>query len=411
MASSVQLSFADMEGMPEPPSGSRRTRSDRPTSPSPLASTETAGSRHLQLALELPRPATVPSPDARLNLAEWQAIMQAPMRNKRYRLTNGGDAVFDYLTWKEIEDGAAPRTLDQYERDLSRLCLAHPAVPAERLTADQYRSVIASFPAGSRRRATAVFRDFSRWLYQEGRSDEDAMGRVRYPRSKRQTLIDVFSDDECARLVRQPDRDRPLVRILLEAGLRKSEARRLRLRHLDVEQGRLRVIEGKGRKDRLIPLPPALVDEILALALGEGLGPGDHLWYATKANQFGEACLHRERPIGEATFARWWRACCERAGVAYRSPHVCRHTFATRWLRDGGRLETLARALGHESIRTTNDLYAHLATEDVATDLSRVLAARERRLRDQSAPQTPAQSGSEARTGFEPVYEALQASA
>ncbi|MGH3042933.1 MAG: hypothetical protein ACRDNG_14570 [Gaiellaceae bacterium] len=126
-----------------------------------------------------------------MNLAEWQAIMQAPMRNKRYRLTNAGDAVFDYLTWKEIEDGAAPRTLDQYERDLSRLCLAHPAVPAERLTADQYRSVIAAFPAGSRRRATAVFRDFSRWLYQEGRSDEDAMGRVRYPRTKRQAVIDV----------------------------------------------------------------------------------------------------------------------------------------------------------------------------------------------------------------------------
>ena len=43
--------------------------------------------------------------------------------------------------------------------------------------------------------------------------------------------------------------------------------------------------------------------------------------------------------------------------------------------------------------------------------LARVFAARERRLRNQSAPQDPARSGPEARTGFEPVYEALQASA
>ncbi|MGH3042932.1 MAG: hypothetical protein ACRDNG_14565 [Gaiellaceae bacterium] len=55
--------------------------------------------------------------------------------------------------------------------------------------------------------------------------------------------------------------------------MRKAEARRLLLRHLDVEQGRLGIIEGKGRKDRLIPLPPELVDEILMLAVSESLGP------------------------------------------------------------------------------------------------------------------------------------------
>ncbi len=42
-------------------------------------------------------------------------------------------------------------------------------------------------------------------------------------------------------------------------------------------------------------------------------------------------------------------------------------------------MDTLAKALGHASIRTTVDLYAHLATEDVAADLARVIAARETR--------------------------------
>jgi len=74
-------------------------------------------------------------------------------------------------------------------------------------------------------------------------------------------------------------------------------------------------------------------------------------------------------------------------------------------------MEMLAKALGHASIPTTVDLYAHLATEDVAADLARVIAARETRLRHQSAAQTRINKREEAPSGFEPLYEALQASA
>ena len=357
---------------------------------------------------ETPKTASTPE---RLTLDHRAAMIEAPVRDKRYRLTAVGRVVAEYLAWKEIEDGAALRTLDQYERDLSRLCLDNPRVEVQVLTADEYRRAIASYPQGSRRRVTAVYRDFSRWLYQESRVDLDIMGRVRYPRTKRQTVIDVFSEAECIRLLQQLDRDRALIRLLLEAGLRKGEARRLQFRHVDVEQSRLIVLEGKGAKDRVIPIPPDLVEQLVTLAIREGIRPDEHLWYATRTNQHDDPRLHRERPIGEATFARWWRSCCERARVAYRNPHTCRHTFATRWLRDGGRMDTLAKALGHASIRTTVDLYAHLATEDVAADLARVIAAREARLRNQSDAQNRINNPLEARSGFEPLYEALQASA
>ena len=268
--------------------------------------------------------------------------------------------------------------------------------------------MIASFPPRSRKRVTAVYRDFSRWLYQQGRADHDVMGRARYPRAKRQSAIDVFSEAECVRLLQQPNRDRPLVRLLLEAGLRKGEARRLKLLNVDVEQSRLVVLEGKGGKDRMIPIAADLVEELLGLAIRDGIKPDEHLWYVTRANQ-SSVTLHRERPIGEATFARWWGACCERARVPYRNPHVCRHTYATRWLRDGGRMDTLAKALGHSSIRTTVDLYAHLATEDVAADLARVMAARESRLRNQSVPQTRMNKRVEAPSGLEPLNACVRA--
>jgi integrase len=74
--------------------------------------------------------------------------------------------------------------------------------------------------------------------------------------------------------------------------------------------------------------------------------------------------------IADGTFHRWWCRCIEAAGVRYRNPHVTRHTFATNWLRRGGRLETLSLVMGHASIRTTFDLYGHLDTRDAEADLA-----------------------------------------
>src|SRR5439155_1657281 len=81
-------------------------------------------------------------------------------------------------------------------------------------------------------------------------------------------------------------------------------------------------------------------------------------------------------PFGQTSFTRWWGNCLDLAGVRRnakpreRNPHIARHTFATEWLRRGGRLEVLSGELGHESIKTTFDLYAHLDTRDVLVDLA-----------------------------------------
>ena len=65
---------------------------------------------------------------------------------------------------------------------------------------------------------------------------------------------------------------------------------------------------------------------------------------------------------------------CDEAGVRYRNAHVCRHTYATRLLKAGMSMTAVSRLLGHASIRTTIDEYAHLAVEDLAAELERVLA-------------------------------------
>jgi hypothetical protein len=113
------------------------------------------------------------------------------------------------------------------------------------------------------------------------------------------------------------------------------------------------------------------------------------------------------RVIGEGTFHRWWGRCIETAGVRYPNPHVTRHTFATNWLRRGGRLETLSQTMGHASIRTTFDLYAHLDTRDAEADMAIVFGE----ISPGGPREIAAKGGIKAPTRIELVYEALQASA
>jgi hypothetical protein len=131
-----------------------------------------------------------------LTLRELESMLREPVRDKRYLETQLGPVVTAYLSWKENEAGAAARTLDQYERDLARMCVMLASRTVHEVTTDDLRAVRDSFPKGSRKRVTAALRDFWRWLYQEGHIDRDPMARVRYPKRESQTVLDVFTAEE-----------------------------------------------------------------------------------------------------------------------------------------------------------------------------------------------------------------------
>ena len=106
--------------------------------------------------------------------------------------------------------------------------------------------------------------------------------------------------------------------------------RQIRVTHVDLESRTLHV-HGKGRRDRLIPLPHRVVHTVAELAVLDGLQHDDFLWYRQKANAHSSRVL-RERPIVYSGFHRWWTRSLEGAGVAYKKPHTTRHTFATKYL-------------------------------------------------------------------------------
>jgi integrase/recombinase XerD len=288
-----------------------------------------------------------------------------PLRDKSYRDTALGADVVAWLSWLEL-GGAAERTLDQYERDLSVLCHLYPTKGLGDLTDFELGAAVRRFPPASRRVRKAAFDSFYRWAIRTRRIDKNPMGLLPAVKRRPQRYIDVFSETELDDLVALPLVDSVLMLLLADAGLRKSEACALQVRRLKVDTAEVVVLGGKGGKDRLVPMTGRLRQAVEEFLLFERLDPQAHLWYSRP----GGGKVSRARPLGAGSFDRWWRRCLETAGVRYRNPHTARHTFATRWLRRGGRLETLSIAMGHASIRTTFDLYGHLDTSDVAADMA-----------------------------------------
>jgi integrase len=323
--------------------------------------------------------------EPRFTLEDVWRILGDPTSDDRYLDTQLGEAVAAYLSWKENEDGAATETIRSYRYDLARFAVANPDVAAADLTPDHFRRVIALYPAGSRYKVTAVYKDFGKWLYEEERTDTNPVGRLRYPKRQKPPITDLFTAEEKAAIVAAQEniRDRTCVLLLLRAGLRKGELVQLRVRDIDLVERLVLVRRGKGGKARRVPIRGSVVRALDEFMLTEIPGIGrepesdDHILYrATSKNRYGKA--DPKKPMAPSTAHRWWYRCLERAGIvdldvtAGRRMHSTRHTYATDLGRaTGWNLVAVQKNLGHSSIKLTADTYSQFAYEDqeLAVDL------------------------------------------
>jgi site-specific recombinase XerD len=206
-------------------------------------------------------------------------VLASRIRDHSYRETALGQDVVNFLHWKEL-GGAAPATLDQYERDLSRGCLMYPDHDVTTLTDAELMRVIRSFPPKSRRVRKAAYDSFFRWAVKTRRIEKNPMDLLPDIRRAPQKVIDVFSDTEIDDLMSLPLIDSALMSILIEGGLRKSEASNLQVRRIRLDEPpSIVVMAGKGGKDRLVPMNAPLQQAVNELLLMEHLEPEDYLWY------------------------------------------------------------------------------------------------------------------------------------
>ena len=160
--------------------------------------------------------------------------------------------------------------------------------------------------------------------------------------------------------INQPDtttpeglRDRAILEVLYSSGIRRSELIRLKLYEVDTVRGTLMIRQGKGRKDRFIPLGAracAWVSRYLAEVRPELLAGDSDVLFLT---DYGEP-FEKNRLSDQVT--RHMRA----AGIAQGACHAFRHAMATHMLEAGADIRYIQAILGHSELNTTQ-IYTHVA--------------------------------------------------
>jgi integrase/recombinase XerD len=177
-----------------------------------------------------------------------------------------------------------------------------------------------------------------------------------YPREE-ERLPTILSLDEVARLINAGGNlfRRALLMTLYGTGMRRSEVVRLKVSDIDSERMIIRVVQGKGGKDRDLPLSLELLATLRAY------------WRWRKPKEYLFPCHgSRKGPDKPASDKTVWHACrdaARRAGLTkHVTPHTLRHSWATHLLEAGTDLRTIQMMLGHGDLETTAR-YIHLSQE------------------------------------------------
>ena len=175
-----------------------------------------------------------------------------------------------------------------------------------------------------------------------------------YPKHRRRLPV-VLSPEEVQRLIAGAKNlyHRTLLLTLYGAGLRRSELCHLKVRDIDSSRMVLRVEQGKGGRDREVPLSPTLL-----AALREyyrWMRPQTYLFPGTRNGWRADAPI-TARVIWDAV-----RLATRKAGIdKHVTPHTLRHSYATHLLEAGADLRTIQVLLGHADLSHTT-VYLHLS--------------------------------------------------
>jgi site-specific recombinase XerD len=190
-----------------------------------------------------------------------------------------------------------------------------------------------------------------RFLYQVTLQRPEMIPHLPFPRQEKR-LPTVLSEEEVTRFfqaVSHP-RDRVVLLTMYAAGLRVSEALRLKPADIDSDRMLIHVQQGKGKKDRMVMLSPTLLEELRLYVRWAR----PHHWLFPG--------MDPTQPLCNRALQRTCRLTGERAQITKRvTPHVLRHSFATHLLDAGTDLRVIQTLLGHRRL-TTTAIYTHVST-------------------------------------------------
>ncbi len=282
-------------------------------------------------------------------------------------ITDINDVKQRFLGHLTLEKGMSDNTAQAYSDDVDKLVryFADAGVGIEHATTDDLERFVCTLQdvgiqPRSQARIISGVKGFYKFLRMEGYMDNDPTELLLTPKIGRH-LPEVLTVEEIDRMIdcidmskAEGQRNRAIIETLYGCGLRVSELVTLQLSQLFIEEGYV-VIQGKGNKQRLVPISPVAIEQI-TLYLEQ-----------TRSHQVAkrgsEDILFLNRRGAMLTRQMIFhiiKQLCELAGIRkIISPHTLRHSFATHLLEGGANLRAIQQMLGHESI-TTTEIYVHI---------------------------------------------------
>lgn len=211
----------------------------------------------------------------------------------------------------------------------------------------------------SQARRLSALKSFFKWLMMEGMIEENPCDMTDAPKLGTY-LPDVLSVEEVEAVMEAIDtsthlglRDRAIIETLYGCGLRVSEAVGLRISNLYLDEGFIKV-QGKGSKERLVPIGDMASDAIMAYLEVRKNFPYDR-------NNDDVLFLNRYgKSLSRVSMFKTVKTAVLLAGIRKEvSPHTFRHSFATHLVENGADLRVVQEMLGHENI-TTTEIYTHI---------------------------------------------------
>lgn len=237
----------------------------------------------------------------------------------------------------------SPNTIDAYLRQVSRFARHFKRSPAE-LGPEEVRDY--QLHLTQRRMSFTTINQAAcalRFLYRHTLGKEWAVDRVPYAKKPKKLPL-VLSQGEVRRFIAaiESPHHRVIAMTMYGTGLRVSEAIALRPENIDSKQMLIRVVQGKGRKDRLVPLPTTLLRELRQQYRRKQprnwLFPGPFEGRHISQDAVTHAFIRARHAVGGKPV----------------TPHSLRHSFASHLLESGTDLRTIQVLLGHASLSTTS---------------------------------------------------------
>jgi len=272
----------------------------------------------------------------------------------------------EYHLYLKLEKSLSVNTIDGYERDLLKLTqyLTEAHVKPEEASTEVLRDFIIEIASlgihpRSQARILSSMKSFYHFLIYKNKRDDDPTELLESPKIGLR-LPEVLSLKEIDEIIAAIDLSKPegqrnkaIIETLYGSGLRVSELVNLQLSRLYIDEGYM-LVEGKGSKQRLVPLSPQSIKQIELWKIDR------NLMNVQKGNEDVLFLNRRGAKLTRAMIFTIVKDLVTLAGIRKNvSPHTFRHSFATHLLENGANLRAIQQLLGHESI-TTTELYTHI---------------------------------------------------